>query len=126
MNMVFKPKIRRVVFGFLLGVVWTVSFWLAATALPVELSLAVLCVTTVLALKDKIPAQCGLNLAAWFAGAAISAAVEFPLYLHRMILPDRNSGDGLGIVLLLPIFLAAGSLTITASIVVTLIISGNK
>lgn len=127
--MKFKSKKHRLVLSFLLGAAWTVLFCLAATVFSLKSSvaaLAVLCAVTVLALKDKSPPQSGLNLAAWFAGLIASAAIEFLTDFPHVLLPEWNGGTGQGVILLLPLFLGAGALTITAAMIISLIASRKE
>ena len=127
--MKFKLKIPRVVLCFLAGAVWTILFWLAVTVFPVELSVAalvVLCVTTVFLLKDKLPAQSAMNLAAWFAGLTASAAIEYTTDFPHVLLPDWNGGTGLGVILFLPLFIGTGALTITAAMIISLTASRKR
>lgn len=127
--MKLKLKIPRLVLCFLAGAAWTILFRLAVTVFPVELSaaaLVVLCAATVLSIKNALPAQSGLNLAAWFAGLTVSAAIEYLTDFPHILLPDPNGGTGLGVILFLPIFLVAGALTVIIAMSISLILSRKK
>lgn len=127
--MKFKLIIPRLALCFLAGAAWTVLFWLAVTVFPVELSFAALvglCAATVFSIKDALPAQSGLNLAAWFAGLTASAAIEYLTDFPHVLLPDWNGGTGLGVILFLPLFVGAGALAITTAMIISLISSRKK
>ncbi len=127
--MKLKLKIPCLVLCFLAGAAWTILFWLAVTVFPVELSAAALvgfCAATVLSIKDKLPEQLGLNLAAWFVGVTVSAAIEYLTDFPHILLPDPNGGTGLGIILFLPLFIVAGALTVIIAMSISLIASRKK
>lgn len=127
--MKFKMKISCLALCSLAGAVWTVLFWLAVTVLPVGASIAALVglsAATVFSLKDKKTPQAGLNLASWFGGLAVSAVIEHLTDFPHVLLPEWNGGTGLGVILLLPIFIAAGAITLTAAMIISLFASRNK
>lgn len=122
--MKFKPKISRLILSFLAGVAYSFLFLLAMTVFGVGLSLAslaVLCVLTVLVIAETAVPQLVLNIADWFAGVIISAFVEYAADFVYILKPDWIEGDDFGIVVFLPIFAAAGIVTVLAAVILSIV-----
>lgn len=118
--MKFKLKIPCLALNFFAGAAWSILFWLAVTHFRFEISLialVMLCVLTTVSLADKRAHQLGLNIACWLAGVIVSAIIEVQTDFAHIILPEWNAGNGLGIIVFIPIFIVTGSLTILAAVI---------
>lgn len=101
-------------------------FWLAITHFQLEISLGalvVLSVATVFALADKSAHQLGINISFLFGGVIVSAIIEVQTDFAHIILPEWNAGNGLGIIVVAPVFIVAGALTILAATITSLLLA---
>lgn len=122
--MKFKLKKSRLMLSFLAGAAYSFLFLLAMTVFGVGLSLAalvVVCVLTVLVLAETAAPQLWLNIAGWFAGVIISAFIEYTAELVYIFKPGWGEGDDFGIVVFLPIFVAAGIVTVLAAVILSIV-----